>query len=97
MYISCSCLWTLFSLKRERNQSSLQPVLNSSMYCLNSNILKKKSAACLAEQCTDVILTWLGLTIDKRTFNNYVDRTLPFFDPCVDSFYTMKVDKIDIF
>ena len=32
-------------------------------------------------------------------FNNYVDRILPFSDPppCVDSFYTLSVDKTDIF
>ena len=33
----------------------------------------------------------------KGSFNNYVDRILPFFDPpppsCVDSFYTLSVDK----
>ena len=36
-----------------------------------------------------------GLTFYKGAFNNYVDRILPFFDspPCVDSFYTLSVDK----
>ena len=31
----------------------------------------------------------------KGAFNNYVDRILPLFDPppCVDSFYTLIVDK----
>ena len=31
----------------------------------------------------------------KGSFNNYVDRILPFFDPppCVDSFYTLSVGK----
>ena len=26
-------------------------------------------------------------------FNNYVDIILPLFAPCVDSFYTLRVDK----
>ena len=31
----------------------------------------------------------------KGAFNNFVDRILPFFTPppCVDSFYTLSVDK----
>ena len=31
----------------------------------------------------------------KGSFNNYVDRILPFLtpSPCVDSFYTLSVDK----
>ena len=33
---------------------------------------------------------------NNGSFNIYVDRILPFFDPpppCVDSFYTLSVDK----
>ena len=36
------------------------------------------------------------LRFAKGSFNNYVDRILPFFDPlspCVDGFYTLSVDK----
>ena len=31
----------------------------------------------------------------KGSFNNYMDRILPFFDlsPCVDIFYALSVDK----
>ena len=35
-------------------------------------------------------------TFNREAFNNYVDRILPFFyppPPCVDSFYTLSVDK----
>ena len=36
------------------------------------------------------------IRVGKGAFNNYVDRILPLFDPlspCVDSFYTLSVDK----
>ena len=35
-------------------------------------------------------------SLQKGAFNNYMDKILPFFDPnppCVDSFYTLSVDK----
>ena len=34
--------------------------------------------------------------LPKGSFNNYVDRILPFFDPpppCLDSFHTLSLDK----
>ena len=40
-------------------------------------------------------------TLDRLSFNNCMDRILPsFYSPlpsCVDSFYTLSVDKSDIF
>ena len=38
---------------------------------------------------------FLNVILRKGAFNNNVDRILTFFDPtpCVDSFYTLSMDK----
>ena len=52
-------------------------------------ILTKTFYILTSVQCTYLPILFQG------SFNNYVDRTLPSFDPppCVDSFYILSMDK----
>ena len=48
-----------------------------------------------AEALLDIGIDNLMAAVHTGAFSNYVDRILPFFWPhfCVDSFYTLSVDK----
>ena len=74
-----------------KNEISFLHLLFTRLFSLNIFSVISK---CIV--ISDRTATTIFRYVHKGALSNYVDRNLPFFDPpppCVDSFYTLSVDK----